>query len=138
MLSVDASLFVIFLIVWILVVILTKTFFNPIRKVMQDRDKGLDQYRQITEKAAEEYELTILKIEKDIKEAKAEAYAIRDEFEKAAAQEKARMLGEVSQECRIKINEAQKKLKTQAENLKKELETESEMLAEKIEQRLLH
>lgn len=138
MLQVDSSLIVVFVIVWILVVVLTRVFFNPIRKVMRDRQEGIDQDRLADEAACSEIVLNLQKIEEDIKEARTSAGAIRESFEKKALKEKERLISEVSQECRAQVNEARKELKEQTENLKAEIKAESDDLAESIEKRLLH
>ncbi len=138
MLSVDWSLIVVFVIVWILLVILTKIFFNPLRKVVRDREEGIEGNRRAADKAIAEYEQILQKIEKDIKEAKTCASLTREKFEKEALKEKEKILSRVSQECQDQVREAKKELKQQVEALKHELDAESGLLAEKIEKRFLH
>lgn len=138
MLQVDSSLIVVFVIVWILVVVLTRTFFNPIRKVMRDRQEGIDQDRHADENAVAEYEQNLQKIEDDIKQARASAAAVRENLEKEALKEKERLVQEVSQECRSQVNAARKELQQQTESLKAEIKAESDDLAKSIEKRLLH
>ncbi len=137
MLSVDGNLIVVFILIWVLLIILTKIFFNPVRKVMGKREKGIEKDRKAGKEAGEKYEEIIRKIEENIKSARASAYKARDKYEKEAGEEKERMLAEVSGECRTQIEQARKELNEQLDSLKAEIRSESRLLAEKIEQRLL-
>jgi F-type H+-transporting ATPase subunit b len=138
MLQVDLSAIVVFAIVWILVLVLTKVFFKPIQGVVRKREEGLRQDREAGERAQTEYETSLQKIEDDLKKARSSAYNVRDRFEKEAFKEKERMLAEVSKECRSQVEDARKELTKQIDELKTDLKDQSEQLAEKIEKRLLH
>lgn len=138
MLSVDIGAVIVFLIVWILLIILNRIFFKPIRKVMHERNQMLKTNRDLEEKAISDYEKTIQQIEADIKAAKIDSIATKTMLEKEALTEKERILSEVSQQCREQIQTAQRELGQEMSKLKAELESESEQLAEKIEKRLLN
>ena len=62
----------------------------------------------------------------------------QEQFTADALWEKDRMLSEIAQECRAKVNEVKEQLEKKVEDLKKDLASESKILSEKIEQRLLH
>ena len=138
MLSIDVSLIVIFIIVWILVGVLTKVYYNPVRKIMGKRSSEIEQNKGASQEALEEYEGILQKIEEDLKKAKATARATRERFEREAINEKVKMLEEINQECRSQVEKAKKELDEKVRNLKKELEPQSQQLAERIEKRLLH
>lgn len=138
MLQIDPSIIAVILIVWILVVVLTKTVFNPVRKTMHERENGIASDREAGEKADLHYDENLRKIEDDIKKARASAFAVRDSLERQAQQEKEKLLTEVSQECRIQVNEARQELQKQVQELKTDLKKESDRLAESIEERLLN
>ena len=138
MLSADIGLVVILIIVWILVVVLTKVYFNPVRKVMQKRERGINKDREAGEKAVREYAQTVQRIDEEIKKTKASTFAIREKYKQEALKEKEQMLRSVSQECRTQVNQAKKELDEQLKKLKTDLQAESDLLAEKIKQRLLH
>ncbi len=76
MLQIDPSIILVFAIVWILVLVLTKTVFNPIRRVMRDRDEGIRADREAGEQAEREYTDGLQKIEDDVKKARAAAKKI--------------------------------------------------------------
>jgi len=137
MLSVDISAVVIFLLIWVLVFVLTKLFFNPLRKVMDERKTRLRNNQEASSKAIAEYEDIVQEIEENIKSARSAANATREEFEQRAFREKEKILDDVSKECRAQVSEAKAEIDKQMQALKKELKKESNNLAEKIEEKLL-
>lgn len=138
MLSIDLSILVISAIVWILVLVLKKVYFKPVRRVMRERDDKIQQDLDTTQKALEKYERTIERIEEDMRAAKIAARETRERFEREAQKEKEGMIVEVSQECREQVAEARRELDEKVERLKKELEPRSQDLAKRIEKRLLN
>lgn len=137
MLQIDPSIILVIAIVWVLVVVLTKTVFNPIRRVMRDRNEGIATDREAGNQAELKYESSLRRIEEDIKKARAAAYSIQDSLEKEALKEKEKLLAEVSRACRAQVDEAQQELQKQVQDLKSGLKQESARLAEKIEEKLL-
>lgn len=137
MLAIDTSLIVVFFIVWVLVAVLSKFFFKPLRKTLEKRKAGLEENRKRTGSSLAGFEQTSLQIEEKLKVAHAEAQALRDEFEREGLKAKELILEETREECRGQVEEAKKKLNRQLEGLKKELEPKSKQLAQRIEQRLL-
>lgn len=138
MLAVDATLLIVFFIVWILLFLLKKVFFNPIRNIMARREETIDNDLKAIEDAKTQFEANIRKIEDSLKAARLAAKEKQEQFTADALREKEQMLSEIGQECRAKINEAKEHLEKKVEELKKDLESESKALAEKIEKRLLH
>lgn len=137
MLQIDSSIILVFAIIWILVLVLTKTVFNPIRRIMRDREDGIASDREAGVQAELAYQDSLRKFEDEIKQARAAAYAIQDSLEKEALKEKERMFSEVSQECRAQVDEARQELQKQVRDLKSDLKKESDWMAEKIEEKLL-
>jgi F0F1-type ATP synthase membrane subunit b/b' len=137
MLAVDATLLIVFFIVWILLFLLKKVFFNPIRNIMARRDETIGSDLKATEDAKIHYETNIRKIEDSLKAARLAAKEKQEQFTADALKEKERMLSEIGQECRAKIDEAKEQLEKKVEELKKDLAAESQVLSEKIEKRLL-
>jgi F0F1-type ATP synthase membrane subunit b/b' len=138
MLSIDVSLIVIFVIVWILVGVLSKVYYNPVRRIMSKRDTEIERNKRATQEALDKTEIALQKIEEDMKSAKAAARSIREKLEKDALKEKERMLQEISQEYRSQVEKAKKELLEHTKSLKKELEPQSVQLAERIEKKILH
>lgn len=138
MLSIDKSVIVIFLIVWIMLVILNRLFFKPLVKTMAQREANIQKNKKARQEAFESYEQNMHKIEEKIEETKKKAQAMRGKFLMEALEEKESILAEISQACRSDVEKAKKELSKRLESLKKNLESESDFLAEKIEKRLLH
>jgi len=137
MISVDISLVVVFILIWILLAILTKIYFNPVRNVMKKRHSKISDDTIVGKNAEEKYEKIIEKIEEDLKAAKNSSFEIKDDFEMQALKEKEKMLSDISSECRAQVKEAQKALDDQVSELKKKIHKESGDLAKKIEEKIL-
>lgn len=137
MLSIDISLVVIFAIVWILVVVLSKVYFNPLRRVMSQRDGQIQQDQDAARDALDKYARVIQRIEEEISAAKATARETREEWAREAQKEKENMIEEVSQDCRQQVQKAHREMDERIRHLKKELGPQSHDLAEKIAKRLL-
>lgn len=137
MIKIDASLLIVFFIVWILVFALTKLFFTPLKKVIRDRQDGIERNRAAGEKSLETVRLTVEKIEEELKAARVQSQKIKENFEKKALEERERLLAGVSEEWRSEIDKAKKELKADAGKLRKDLEPETLRLAEAIEEKFL-
>ena len=137
MLSVDISALFVFLLIWVLIFVMTKLFFNPLRKVMGERKAKLKGSQEASQKAVDEYEKAVRGIEENLKSARSAAIATRDEFEQDALKEKEKILRDVSEECRAQLNEAKSEISAQVQALKRELKNESKNLAQMIEKKLL-
>ena len=138
MLSVDASLIVVFFIVWVLVFVLSKLFFNPLRKVMNQRKSKIEGDLQASDNAIAEYESRVKEIEDSLKSARASGAQTRDTLEKEALKEKERLIREMSDQSRTQVRDAQARIDKQVNDIKKELEAESDVLAKIIEKKILN
>jgi len=132
-----AYIIVVFLLVCILVIVLSKIFFRPVRKVMGERESRVRNDEEACQKALTEAEKNLQRIEESIRSATSRAASLRQEMESQALKEKSRLIAEVGQEYRSQVEEAKKKLDEQYQVLKGELASRAEGLSEKIEKRLL-
>lgn len=137
MLQLDISLIVVFLIVWVLVFFLSRLFFNPLRKIMQERNDKVQGGNEAYRKSTETYDQTVNEIEERLKSARALSQQAMEKIEREAAAERARLLAEISEESRHKVEEAKKQLEDQIIGLKRKLESDASDLAERMERRLL-
>jgi F0F1-type ATP synthase membrane subunit b/b' len=137
MLTVDATLLIVFSIVWILLFALKRVFFKPLREIMARRDKTIASNIRAGEEAKNRYEANIDKIEESLKAARLAAKETQERFTADALREKEQILSEIGQECRAKVMEAKEQLEQKVEELKADLAKESKVLSEKIEKRLL-
>ena len=138
MLSIDFSVIVIFVIVWVLVLALSRVYFKPVRRVMNQRDSQIQQDQAAAQEALDKYAKTLEKIEEDIKDAKTSAREIQEKWAREAQNEKESIIDEVSRECRSQVQKAHQELNENVERLKKEMEPRGDEFAERIAKRLLN
>ena len=137
MLSINATAIVVFLIVWILVLALTRIFFKPILRILDERSGRIARDRTAAAEALVTYENDLRRIEEGLKEARAAADAIRSAAETEALKEKSRLVREIQAEGRAEVEKAKEELLREMETLKKELDTRTAEIAETIEKRIL-
>jgi F-type H+-transporting ATPase subunit b len=137
MIDIDASFIAIFLIVWILVFVLSKLFFKPLRKVIDEREAKVKGREEAFQRSTEVYEETVCEIEDRLKSARVLSEKTKESLKQEALKERERMLEEIGTEYRSQVAKAQEKLEKQTANLRRELGAEAEQLAERIEQKLL-
>lgn len=138
MLNFSYSIVVIFIMILVLHFILSRIFFNPVRKIINEREYKLQENREACERTLQENEKRINEIEERLKSAKRTSDLTKQEFEKEAFEEKKRLLEEIHIESTDKVEKAKKQYEEQIKRLKKELESESEVFAKRIEKKLLH
>jgi F0F1-type ATP synthase membrane subunit b/b' len=137
MLSLDANVIVVFLIVWVLVLVLSNLFFKPVRRVRDGRNRAILETRKSGEKAQDSYDQSVREIETALKRAKATAESARQALSDEALKEKARMISAVGAECKAQVETARADLDRTVRKLKEKLESEASDLAERIEKKLL-
>lgn len=137
MISLDGNVIVVFLIVWVLLFILTKIFFNPVRRVRDAREKSIRESKGAFLKAVESYEESAKHIDQALKEARSAAEGAQVSLEADAQREKSRLLSDIHAECRRQIEQARADLEKSVRELKDRLESEAAGLAEQIEKKLL-
>jgi len=137
MIDIDASFIAIFIIVWIMVFVLSRLFFNPLRKIMEEREAKVKGRQDAFQESTEVYEKTVCEIEERLKSARILSEQTKDNLKHEALKERERMLEEISTEYRSQVEKAQEKLEKQTTSLRRELGAEAKLLAERIEQKLL-
>ena len=128
---------VVFLVVWILVLVLTRIFFKPILRILDERSGRIAREKEAASAALEAYEKDLRRVEEGLKEARAAADAIRSTAETEALMEKGRLVREVQAEGRAEVEKAKQELLRETENLKRELDARTAEIAETIEKRIL-
>ena len=137
MLSINATAIVVFLVVWVLVLVLTRLFFKPVLRILDERAALIAKDKATASEAREATERDLRRIEEGLKDARAAADAIRDKAESEALKEKGRLVREVQAESRAEVEKAKAELAREMETLKKELEARTGEIAESIERRIL-
>ena len=137
MLSIDATVIVVFALVWVLVVILSRIFFKPILKVLDERAERIARDKAAAAESREATERDLRRVEEGLKEARAAADAIRSAAESEAFKDKSRLVREVQAEGRAEVEKAKAELLREMENLKRELDKQTAEIAGSIERKIL-
>jgi F-type H+-transporting ATPase subunit b len=137
MLSINGTAVVIFLIVWILVLVLTRIFFKPVLRILDERSGRIAKDKAAAAAALGSYESDLRRVEEGLKEARAAGEAIRSTAETEALKEKSRLVREVQAEGRAEVEKAKQELRLEMDALKKELDARTTEIAETIEKRIL-
>jgi F-type H+-transporting ATPase subunit b len=137
MLSINATALIVFAIVWILVLILSRIFFKPILRILDERAGRIAKDKEAAEAARQATEADLKRIEDGLKEARAAADALRNAAEAEALKDKSRLVREVQAEGRAEVEKAKAELARQTEALKKELDERIEGIAGSIEKKVL-
>ena len=137
MLSINATAIVVFVVVWILVLILTRVFFKPILRILDERSGRIAKDKAAADEALAAYNQDLRRIEEGLKEARAAAEAVRATAETEALKEKSRLVREVQAEGRAEVEKAKEELLREMETLKRDLDKHTEEIAKTIEKRIL-
>jgi len=137
MIKIDATALIVFAVVWILVLILTRIFFKPILRILDERAARIARDKAAEDGARSASDADLKRIEEGLKEARAAAEAIRSEAEADALKDKSRLVREVQAEGRAEVEKAKAELLREMDALKKDLDKRSEEIAATIEKRIL-
>lgn len=138
MLSINANLIVVFILVWITVFLLKKFFFDPVQKIRAKRDSLLAEEKLAREKASKELNDLVERLESELRQARQEALARRQALEAEALKARSELIGQMQAEYRQQVAQARQEITQLTQELKGQLEAEVEALAAKIEERLLN
>ena len=138
MLSIDITFAVIFLLVWVLVLILSKVFFKPVGRMIEERGSRSGENEEAARKALDACAQGLRKIEEDLKEAKAASDKIREALETEALRERSRLLSDLHAESRRQVERAREEINGEIDRLKSELAGEAERLAGEVERKVLN
>jgi len=137
MIQIDGSFLVIIAIVWVLVFVLNRIFFGPIKRIRDKRQDTLRHDREAAAKALDSYGEVVQRVEQSLKSARAQAEQIRESLSAEALKEKGRLLEELNAENRVAVEKAKDDLQRELRGLKREMDSQVEAISEKIEERLL-
>jgi F-type H+-transporting ATPase subunit b len=137
MLQIDLTLFVTFAVVWILVFVLTRIFWRPMLKTIDDRKAQLQGDEESARENSAAVEEGFRRINASLKAARVAADRAREELEVEALKEKSRLLAEVGAAAKQQTDQAKAELQDELARLRVELEGQAGDLASQIEARLL-
>ncbi len=131
------SILVTILYVGVLYVFLSKFFFGPVTKILQERRAAIEGRLERAQSRIAEVEKKTAEYEAAIREARSEAYRYQETLREGALDERARLLAETREEAEKLIDEARTRLGTETTDAKKRLESEIEALATRLSETLL-
>jgi F-type H+-transporting ATPase subunit b len=138
MLSIDLTFAVIFLLVWVLVLILSRVFFKPVGRMMEERGSRSRENKEAARKALDALTQDLRKIEESLKEAKAASDKIRESLEIEALKERTHLLSDLHAESRGQVEMAREEITEEIGRLKSELAGEVERLSGEVERKVLN
>lgn len=137
-LSVDGSFLFIFISIFVLIFILNRTLFDPINKILDERERqgvgGLNKARQMLA----EYEQRLTEYEEQLRAARAEAYQNLEAQRRETQTARQETLAQVRTETSAQIAAAQSAIREQTEAAKHNLQGEARAMAATISSQLLH
>jgi F-type H+-transporting ATPase subunit b len=138
LIHVDATVLITFFLVWILAFFLSKSFFKPVRRVLDERSARLEKAKAETQTALDAYDKGLREVEEELKKARAASAEIWDRAELEALKEKSRMIQELQAESRSQVDKAKQELERHVERLKKDIDARTDEIAAEIERRILN
>jgi F-type H+-transporting ATPase subunit b len=133
----DGTLILHVLIILIMVYVLNATLFKPINRILEARDqrtKGrLSEAQQILKNVSEQ----LANYERQLRQARGEAYAFSESERAAAMQERQGKLNEMRQQLSESIAQEKQAIAQQADEARGTLEVESRRMAREIGARIL-
>lgn len=121
----------------VLTVVLNFLLFNPLRKVLDERQQRSDEARAGLDEAQALQAQRLDEIERRLKDARREAYEIREKAQQAGRQRGDELMQEARQQARAMVEAARAEINADIDTAKKDLEAEAERLAQMIAERVL-
>jgi F-type H+-transporting ATPase subunit b len=138
MLSVNATILVTFALVWILFFFLSKSFFKPVRRILDERSARIEKAKAETQAALDAYDKGLREVEEELKKARAASAEIWDRSELEALKEKSRIVQDMQAESLAQVEKAKQELERHVERLKKDIDARTDEIAADIERRILN
>ena len=137
LITINATLIVQVISFLILLFVLNRVMFRPLRETMSKRDTHLEKIQ--SDVIQQKHELTDLekKIHAGELAARHEAFEVKIKLENSGMRQAAEIIGETRKEIAAHTKKAHHEVKAQLENAKKDLQKESENLALAIMEKIL-
>jgi F-type H+-transporting ATPase subunit b len=133
----DGTLFFHVLVVVAMIVVLNRTLYRPVNKILAERE--LQSKGRLTEaqKAIAQTEEKLSYYERSLREARAAGYRLMETERVRALASRERVLSTLREEVRSMVSEQKGELLTQAERARETLETDSQAIAVRITEQIL-
>jgi len=133
----DGTLILHVIIILVMVWILNKTLYKPINRILEAREKRTRGRMSEAQEILTDVSAKVSNYERQLRQARAEGYALAEQERNAAMQERQRKLNEMRQELSESIAQEKQTIQTQVEEARTTLDNESRRVAREIGERVL-
>lgn len=133
----DGTLILHVIIILVMVWILNKTLYKPINRILEAREKRTRGRMSEAQEILTEVSEKVSNYERQLRQARAEGYALAEQERTAAMQERQGQLNEMRQQLSESIAQEKQTIQTQVEEARVTLESESRRIAREIGERVL-
>ncbi|HEX5705071.1 MAG TPA: ATP synthase F0 subunit B [Pyrinomonadaceae bacterium] len=133
----DGTLILHVIIILVMVWILNKTLYKPINRILEAREKRTHGRMSEAQEILTDVSEKVSNYERQLRQARAEGYALAEQERTAAMQERQGKLNEMRQQLSESIAQEKQTIKTQVEEARVTLDSESRRIAREIGERVL-
>ncbi len=133
----DGTIFIHIALILLMIWVLNRTFFRPINRVIQAREKNKGGRLGEAEEILHSVNENQLRYEKTMLEARSEGYELIERERNQAVAERQQRVGAVKEEVTQELARQQQELARQTVETRASLEVEAEKIAEKISSNIL-
>ena len=133
----DGTLILHVIIILVMVWILNKTLYKPINRILEAREKRTRGRMSEAQEILTDVGEKVSNYERQLRQARAEGYALAEQERTAAMQERQGKLNEMRQKLSESIAQEKQTIQTQVEEARVTLEAESRRIAQEIGERVL-
>lgn len=133
----DLSVFWVIFFVLLLTVILDRLLFQPILRVIAQREHAIKSARELAERSAHEARAATAEFERKTADARGEIYRQMDEMRRTALAERADIIARTRAEVEAEIAAASAKLQAEADEARRRLSADAEALGQAAADRIL-
>ena len=133
----DGTLILHVIIILVMVWILNKTLYKPINRILEAREKRTHGRMSEAQEILTDVSEKVSNYERQLRQARAEGYALAEQERTAAIQERQGKLNEMRQQLSESIAQEKQTIQTQVEEARVTLDSESRRIAREIGERVL-
>ena len=133
----DGTLILHVIIILLMVWILNKTLYKPINRILEAREKRTRGRMSEAQEILTDVGEKVSNYERQLRQARAEGYALAEQERTAAMQERQGKLNEMRQQLSESLAQEKRTIQTQVEEARVTLDSESRRIAREISERVL-
>ena len=133
----DGTLILHVIIILLMVWILNKTLYKPINRILEAREKRTRGRMSEAQEILTDVSEKVSNYERQLRQTRAEGYALAEQERTAAMQERQGKLNEMRQQLSESIAQEKQTIQTQVEEARVTLDSESRRIAREISERVL-